>query len=53
VARDVGELFHFEDGGQTAGPDPQRADYETFCAFNDPDGNGWLIQEVRSSPTPA
>jgi catechol 2,3-dioxygenase-like lactoylglutathione lyase family enzyme len=40
-------LFHFEDGRQVAGPDPQRADYGTFLSFQDPDGNGWLIQECR------
>jgi predicted enzyme related to lactoylglutathione lyase len=43
---DVSELFHFETGGQVAGPDPGRADYGTFLSFNDPDGNGWLVQEV-------
>jgi catechol 2,3-dioxygenase-like lactoylglutathione lyase family enzyme len=55
VARgaDVSDHFHFEEGSQTAGPDPQRADYGTFCAFSDPDGNGWLIQEVRGTPAPA
>jgi len=40
------ELFHFEEGRQSDGPDPIRADYGTFCSFTDPDGNGWLIQEV-------
>ncbi|MEX2268858.1 MAG: hypothetical protein WEA75_09250 [Acidimicrobiia bacterium] len=44
---DASEPFHFEAGGvQTPGPDPQRADYGTFMTFNDPDGNGWLAQEV-------
>jgi predicted enzyme related to lactoylglutathione lyase len=42
------ELFHFETGGrQTPGPDPQRADYATFFGFSDPDGNGWMVQEVN------
>lgn len=45
---DVGELFHFGAEGQTPGPDPERSDYGTFAAFSDPDGNGWLIQEVPS-----
>jgi catechol 2,3-dioxygenase-like lactoylglutathione lyase family enzyme len=40
------ELFHFEDGTQVAGPDPLRADYGTFFSFSDPDGTGWLVQEV-------
>jgi catechol 2,3-dioxygenase-like lactoylglutathione lyase family enzyme len=39
--------FHFDAGRQTSGPDPQRADYGTFLSFSDPDGNGWLVQEVR------
>jgi catechol 2,3-dioxygenase-like lactoylglutathione lyase family enzyme len=45
---DVGELFHFGAEGQTPGPDPERSDYGTFAAFSDPDGNGWLLQEVPS-----
>jgi catechol 2,3-dioxygenase-like lactoylglutathione lyase family enzyme len=45
---DASELFHFGESGQTPGPDPQRADYGTFLSFEDPDGNGWLVQEVRS-----
>lgn len=44
---DVSELFHFEEGGQMPGPDPQRSNYNSFFSFNDPDGNGWLVQEVR------
>lgn len=44
---EVSEPFHFEAGGQAPGPDPQRADYASFFSFKDPDGNGWLIQEVR------
>ena len=28
------------------GPAPDRATYNSFAAFNDPDGNGWLLQEV-------
>jgi predicted enzyme related to lactoylglutathione lyase len=46
------EIFHFEEGGvQTDGPDPTRADYGSFLSFDDPDGNGWLVQEVPSRPT--
>jgi len=44
---DVSQIFHFEDGGQVAGPDPQRSDYGSFFSFSDPDGNSWLVQEVR------
>ena len=49
VARgvDVSEPFHFGPEGQTTGLHPERADYGTFASFSDPDGNGWLIQEVR------
>jgi hypothetical protein len=45
---DASELFHFEGSGQTPGPDPQRADYNSFLSFSDPDGNYWLVQEVSS-----
>jgi catechol 2,3-dioxygenase-like lactoylglutathione lyase family enzyme len=30
------------------GPDPDRTSYASFCAFDDPDGNTWLAQEVTS-----
>jgi predicted enzyme related to lactoylglutathione lyase len=43
----VGDVFHFADGGQQPGPDPQRRDYGSFASFADPDGTGWLLQEVR------
>jgi catechol 2,3-dioxygenase-like lactoylglutathione lyase family enzyme len=42
----VGEIFHFADGRQAPGPDPQRSDYNSFFALSDPDGNGWMVQEV-------
>jgi len=45
---DVSGVFHFDEGGQTPGPDPERRDYGSFFSFSDPDGNGWLVQEVRS-----
>jgi predicted enzyme related to lactoylglutathione lyase len=44
----VSELFHFQDGKEIPGPEPQRQDYATFFSFSDPDGNGWMVQEVRS-----
>lgn len=43
----VSESFHFEAGRQLAGPDPGRADYGSFLSFADPDGNGWMVQEVK------
>jgi catechol 2,3-dioxygenase-like lactoylglutathione lyase family enzyme len=38
---------HFLDGVQTAGLEPNRADYGTFVYFDDPDGNSWAIQEIK------
>jgi catechol 2,3-dioxygenase-like lactoylglutathione lyase family enzyme len=51
VARgvDASEVYHYDGpAGRTPGPDPQRADYNSYVSFSDPDGNGWLVQEVRS-----
>ena len=42
----VSEVFHFANGTQVSGPDPARGDYNSFVSFSDPDGNGWLVQEV-------
>jgi catechol 2,3-dioxygenase-like lactoylglutathione lyase family enzyme len=42
----VSEVFHFGEGGQLPGPDPQRSAYNSFLSFSDPDGNGWMVQEV-------
>ena len=51
VARGVGisEIRHFdrERGGWEPGPDPQHAPYGSFADFADPDGNTWVLQEVR------
>lgn len=44
---EVSEPFHFGAQGQTPGPDPQRRSYGSFASFRDPDGNGWMLQEVR------
>lgn len=38
--------FHFGAEGQLPGLHPQRIKYGTYLAFDDPDGNGWLVQEV-------
>ena len=43
------EIFHYEAGGQKPGPDPAGSDYNSFCSFSDPDGNSWLVQEVKRS----
>jgi catechol 2,3-dioxygenase-like lactoylglutathione lyase family enzyme len=55
---EVSEVFHpgvpgaqFQpDGsdGRVAGPAPERATYGSFATFRDPDGNGWLLQEVTT-----
>jgi len=33
---------------RTSGPDPARDSYRSFASFRDPDGNGWLFQEVTT-----
>jgi catechol 2,3-dioxygenase-like lactoylglutathione lyase family enzyme len=46
------EPYHFTEGGQQPGLAPGRGSYETFVTFHDPDGNTWLVQEVkRDTPT--
>jgi predicted enzyme related to lactoylglutathione lyase len=45
---DVSDVFHFEAAGQVSGPDPKHADYGSYLSFSDPDGNGWMVQEVPS-----
>ena len=44
---DASEPFHFGPEGQVTGVDPARQDYNSFLSINDPDGNGWLLQEVK------
>jgi catechol 2,3-dioxygenase-like lactoylglutathione lyase family enzyme len=60
VARgvEVSEVFHagapgaqFQpDGtsGRVGGPAPGHATYSSYATFRDPDGNGWLLQEVTT-----
>ena len=60
VARgvEVSEVFHpatpgaqFQpDGtsGRVSGPAPDHASYRSFATFSDPDGNGWLLQEIKT-----
>jgi catechol 2,3-dioxygenase-like lactoylglutathione lyase family enzyme len=53
---DVSELFHDESGvfhhagttGRVPGPDPEGRSYSTFASFSDPDGNSWLLQEIKT-----
>ena len=44
---EVSGLFHL-DGGPVPGPDPQGRSYQTYASFSDPDGNGWLLQEIKT-----
>jgi catechol 2,3-dioxygenase-like lactoylglutathione lyase family enzyme len=44
---DVSEPFHFGAEGQAPGVHPDRIDFGTYLSLSDPDGNGWLIQEVK------
>lgn len=51
---EVSEVFHdatgvFNHAGSDArvpGPDPERRSYSSFASFTDPDGNGWVLQEI-------
>jgi catechol 2,3-dioxygenase-like lactoylglutathione lyase family enzyme len=44
---EVSESFHRVPGAERLdGPDPQHRSYASFVSFSDPDGNGWLLQEV-------
>jgi len=52
---EVGEVFHegapgarFHDSGRALGTAPDRSTYGSFAAFSDPDGNGWLLQEIAT-----
>jgi predicted enzyme related to lactoylglutathione lyase len=56
----VSEVFHcatgtacrFQSGDgafeRVSGPAPEHTSYSSFAAFSDPDGNGWLLQEVSA-----
>ena len=53
---EVSEVFHFDanllravdTSGRVPGPDPEARSYLSFASFSDPDGNGWLLQQVTS-----
>ena len=47
---DVSAVFHRAGPGQPPlnGPDPERRSYASFATFSDPDGNGWLLQEIKT-----
>jgi catechol 2,3-dioxygenase-like lactoylglutathione lyase family enzyme len=59
VARgvDASDVFHCSTGfacrfpgndGRVSGRQPERKTYGSFVSFSDPDGNGWLLQEVTT-----
>jgi catechol 2,3-dioxygenase-like lactoylglutathione lyase family enzyme len=48
---EVSAIWHgppFPVEARQPGPDPERASYGSFCAFTDPDGNAWVVQEVTT-----
>jgi catechol 2,3-dioxygenase-like lactoylglutathione lyase family enzyme len=56
---DVSEVFHdaggslgggfiADTGARATGPDPEARSYASYASFRDPDGNVWLLQEVKS-----
>jgi catechol 2,3-dioxygenase-like lactoylglutathione lyase family enzyme len=45
---EVGEVYHLGAGGRASGVDPEHASYRSYASLRDPDGNGWLFQEVTT-----
>ena len=50
---EISLVFHggggfFHKAGREPGPDPKRTSYRSFASFTDPDGNGWMLQEVTT-----
>jgi catechol 2,3-dioxygenase-like lactoylglutathione lyase family enzyme len=45
---EVSETFHLDGAEQIPGPDPDHRSYLSYASLNDPDGNGWLLQEVTT-----
>jgi catechol 2,3-dioxygenase-like lactoylglutathione lyase family enzyme len=43
-----GAQFQTDGSGRISGPAPERATYNSFATFRDPDGNGWLFQEITT-----
>jgi catechol 2,3-dioxygenase-like lactoylglutathione lyase family enzyme len=49
----VSEIFHFAQapgpfGGRVSGIAPGRVSYGSLATFSDPDGNGWVLQEITT-----
>jgi catechol 2,3-dioxygenase-like lactoylglutathione lyase family enzyme len=58
---EISEVFHDANGVyagpdepylfgrlRVSGPDPEHRSYRSFASFKDPDGNGWLLQEITA-----
>jgi catechol 2,3-dioxygenase-like lactoylglutathione lyase family enzyme len=47
---DVSEAFHYTafGGPRVPGSDPDGRSYGTYATFSDPDGNSWLLQEIKT-----
>ena len=45
---DDGGVFHHADRPLSAGPNPDRKSYASYAASTDPDGNGWVLQEITA-----
>lgn len=45
---EVGEVYHLGAGGRASGVDPEHGSYRSYASLRDPDGNGWLFQEVTT-----
>jgi len=43
-----GAQFQIDGSGRINGPAPEHATYNSFATFRDPDGNGWLFQEITT-----
>jgi catechol 2,3-dioxygenase-like lactoylglutathione lyase family enzyme len=43
-----GAQFQIDGSGRISGPAPEHATYSSFVTFRDPDGNGWLFQEITT-----
>lgn len=49
VFHDAGGVFHHAGtDDRVPGPDPERRSYASFASFTDPDGNGWVLQEITT-----
>lgn len=45
---EMSEVFHRGADGRVSGADPEHRSYLSYASLNDPDGNGWLFQEITA-----